>query len=103
MAKVEKRRRDRSGYVYKQLVADYDGQRFPQERDFYRATFMNLSRTGAAFLSARKPATDKVVIVLGMSQIYVVARIVRMFYRTDLWDPCFEIGCEFVRKLRQVD
>ena len=99
MPGTDRRKRGRNSYVYGQLVADYDGQSMPLKSDFYSVTFLNLSRMGAAFLSPRKPSTDQLVIVLGKSQVYVIAQVVRTFYRTDIGDPVFEVGCEFVRRL----
>jgi hypothetical protein len=100
MAIPEKRKRKRSGYIHGQLVADYDGERLPQSDDFYSVKFMNISPTGAAFLCKDKPATDRLVMVLGKGDIYVVARIVRTYFRMDFWEPMYEIGCEFESRLR---
>ena len=99
MPGIEKRKGERRPYVCQQLVADYDGKTLPEKKDFYLVTFRDISETGAAFLSARKPARDKVVIVLGKGEIHVTARVVRAFYRTDLPEMPYEIGCEFERRL----
>ena len=99
MSTIEKRREERRPYVCQQLVADYDGKTMPAKEDFYLVTFRDISATGAAFLSPRKPARDKVVIVLGKGEIHVTARVVRAFYRTDLPEMPYEVGCEFERRL----
>ena len=96
---IEKRKEERRPYVCEQLVADYDGRTLPDMEDFYLVTFRNISETGAAFLSPRKPARDKIVIVLGKGEIHVTARVVRAFYRTDLPEMPYEVGCEFERRL----
>lgn len=105
MSRREKRKFARKDFFFHQLVADYYESEVPLRAEFYRVTFLNISSVGAAFLSPRKPATDRVVLVLGRSQIYVLARVVRTFFLTDLSDTAcndmrYEVGCKFLQRLK---
>ena len=100
MSFTEKRRHPRRQYRFEQLVADYDGSQQPNQGDFYPVTFLNISRGGAAFLSTRKPTTQSLVLLLGKASTYVLAKVVRVFYRTDVSATPFEVACKFVRRLR---
>lgn len=93
-----RRRSPRSPYYRRELVADFDSTSVPDLSDFYWVTFQNISDTGAAFLSSRKPATDKLVIVLGNGPT-IIARVVRAICRAESPEVIFEIGCEFERRL----
>jgi hypothetical protein len=99
MPETERRLSQRRPYICQQLVADYDGAAIPEKGDFYQVTFQNLSDTGASFLSSRKPATSKLVIILGTGKILVTARVVKGAYRADSPEMPYEVGCEFERRL----
>ena len=98
MLKPGTRKSDRRQYIHRELVADFDCQSVPDLSDFYWVTFLNLSDTGAAFLSSHKPETDKVVIVLGGGPS-VVARVVRTSCLSESPEALFEVGCEFEQRL----
>jgi hypothetical protein len=98
MATVESRKSPRRQYIHRELVADFDSQTVPELSDFYWVTFLNISDTGAAFLSSHKPETEKVIIVLG-SGPSVVARIVRTSCLAESPEAIYEVGCEFERRL----
>lgn len=93
-----RRRLPRRPYFRRELVADFDSESVPELSDFYWVTFQNISDTGAAFLSSRKPETDKLVIVLGGGPS-VVARVVWTRCRSESPETIYEVGCEFERRL----
>lgn len=99
MPKSENRKSYRRQYFRRELVADFDSHSVPELRDFYWVTFLNISDTGAAFLSSHKPETDKVIIVLGAGP-RVVARVTRTCCRSESPETTYEVGCEFERRLR---
>lgn len=93
-----RRRSPRIPYFRRELVADFDSESIPDMRDFYWVTFQNISDSGAAFLSSRKPATDKLVIVLGNGPS-IIARVVRTICRAESPEFVYEVACEFERRL----
>ena len=70
------RRSLRRSCLRREVVADYDPNRPLDRGDFRWVTFKDLSAHGVAFLTSEKPATEKVVIVLGNGPI-CIARVVR--------------------------
>ena len=95
-----KRKYVRRGYVYRQLIADYDGYRVPKSKDFYWVTTQNISSGGLAFVSRRKPQTDYVIVSFGAGRgACFISRVAWAFCRTDLPGRPFEVGCEFVARL----
>jgi len=98
MPTVEHRRSPRRPYFRRELIADFDSRSVPELADFYWVTFLNISDTGAAFLSSHKPETDKVIIVLGNGPS-VIARIIRTSCRSESPEAVFEVACEFERRL----
>ena len=98
MPLVEKRRSPRQTCFNRELIADYDGAESPARSDFYWVTFQNISSNGVAFLSSRRPAKDKLVVVLGNGPI-CVARVVRTRCKAESPEALFEVGCEFERRL----
>jgi hypothetical protein len=98
MSPSSRRRSQRTPYYRRELVADFDSKSIPDLSDFHWVTFQNISDTGAAFLSSRKPATDKLVIVLSNGPS-IIARVVRAVCRAESPELVFEIGCEFERRL----
>jgi len=97
---VERRSNSRFSYVCRQLIADYDGERFPLRNEFYKVNFQNISAKGLAFLSPTRPKTDYVLVLLGSDPICFVARVVRTFFRTDR-TKMFEVGCELTFRIAQ--
>jgi len=102
MSPPTRRRSQRIPYYRRELVADFDSQSVPDLSDFHWVTFQNISDTGAAFLSGRKPATDKLIIVLGNGPS-IIARVVRVVCRAESPEVVFEIGCEFERRLSPLE
>ena len=98
MPLVERRRSARQKCFNRELIADYDGAASPARSDFYWVTFQNISAKGVAFLSSRRPAKDKLVVVLGKGPI-CVARVVRTRCKAESPEAVFEVGCEFERRL----
>ena len=94
----EKRRSVRRPCLRREVVADYDPERALERRDFHWVTFKDLSLHGVAFLTSHKPATSKVVIVLGKGPI-CIARVVRTQCRCESPEAIYEVGCEFERRL----
>jgi hypothetical protein len=95
-----KRKYVRRGYVDRQLVADYDGYRIPQSKDFYWVATQNISNGGVAFVSRRKPRTEFMIVSFGAGrQACFISRVAWAFCRTDLPGRPFEVGCEFVARL----
>jgi len=98
MSLVERRRNARQKCFNRELIADDDGTASPARSDFYWVTLQNISAAGITFLSSRKPAKNKLVVVLGNGPI-CVARIVRTRCKAEAPESLFEVGCEFERRL----
>jgi hypothetical protein len=94
------RKSPRRPYFGRELVADFDSESVPLISDFYWVTFQNISDSGAAFLSSRKPETEKMLIVFGSGPT-VVARVVRTCCRAESPETVYEIACEFERRLSE--
>lgn len=95
-----KRKAPRRPYVQRQLIADYDGYKLPQSKDFYWATTQNISIGGVAFISARKPRTKFLIITFGAGRnLCFIGRVAWTSRRADLPKTPFEFGCEFVTRL----
>ena len=95
-----KRKHVRRNYVYRQLVADYDGCKVPKAKDFYWVTTVNVSTSGVGFVSFRKPRTKYVIVTFGAGRKgCLIGRVAWAFCRTDLPKRPFEVGCEFVVRL----
>ena len=92
------RRSLRRSCLRREVVADYDPNRPLDRGDFRWVTFKDLSAHGVAFLTSEKPATEKVVIVLGNGPI-CIARVVRTKCKRESPERLYEVACEFERRL----
>lgn len=98
-AQLAPRKSVRRGYVYRQLIADYDGCRMPSRSAFHWVTTKNISPEGIAFVSHRRPLTEFLVVSLNPGGACMIARVAWAFCRTDLPGKPYEFGCEFVARL----
>jgi len=91
--------KDRSKFICKQPVAEYDGQVMPSEKDFFLALFQNISQSGACFLSPHKPRKQKVMMFLGAERKLLIAKVVRIAYKAGHPGFLYEVGCKFEKSL----
>jgi len=96
----DRRTDDRRPYACLQLVAPYDGETLPSQDEFRRERCNDLSASGFSFVSARRPATSKIVVALGQVPfLFFVADIVRVHeVESDFGDEFF-VGCHFVNRV----
>src|SRR5687767_1247578 len=95
-----KRKAPRRPFVQRQLIADYDGCKLPQSKDFYWATTQNISPGGVAFISHRKPRARFLIVTFGAGRkVCLIGRVAWTNRRADLPKTPFEFGCEFVTRL----
>ena len=99
MSELERRKSARQSFVGWQLVADYDGLTLPIDSDFYRVQVQNISTGGMAYLSSRKPMKKYLLVTLNSGVASLIGRVVWTFWRADLKEWPFEVGCEFVLRL----
>lgn len=94
-------RADRHTVVTQQILAPYDGARFPYEDEFRSVLCLNVSVSGIALLVPRRPEWQEAVVGLGIrdKRKYMRAKIVRR-HPVDFADRehCF-VGLQFLGEL----
>lgn len=100
-AKQEDRRKNpRFKFDWWQLVAEYDGENLPAQRDFRLLRFFDLSASGISFLADQRPVSDDLIIALGIIPfVFIHVRIMRTVHRRDLDDLTLQIGCRFIKRI----
>lgn len=95
----ERRTSIRRKYLCPQLVADYDGQKMPAQRDFFLVTCQNISAGGISFLSAVKPAGRQMIVALGDAPfLFCIVDVVFCKRRNDLPEQPYQVGCRIVHR-----
>ena len=84
-----------------QLVAEYDGQKLPVQRDFRLFHFLDISSSGISLLADKRPLSQELIIALGnIPFVFLHVRIVWTVPRKDLGNSTVQIGCEFVKRIQ---
>ena len=98
----ERRGDDRRSYECLQLVAPYSGGPIPGQDDFRQERCNDLSSSGFAFISPRRPATSKVVVALGQVPfLFYIAEIAHVHEVETEHGQDFFVGCSFVSRVEQ--
>ena len=96
----EQRKHPRHAYVCRQLVAEFDGNRMPQQDEFSWAMFRDVSSGGMAFLSPARPGSKQLIVAVGPAPFaFMVVEIVRCTRRNDLEGRPYHVGCKIVCEL----
>lgn len=94
----ERRKHARRKYGCWQLVAEFDGENLPLQRDFELFEFCNISPSGVAFEANERPLNNDLVLALGIMPFeFFHARIVRVASSPN--SSQLIIGCELIRRL----
>lgn len=95
---VDRRKHPRHEYECSQLVAEFDGEKLPLQRDFELFEFHDISAGGISFLVKERPLSNDLVIALG--------RVPFVFFHVEIVctvpleeHPKLKIGCRFVARI----
>jgi hypothetical protein len=96
----ERRKNSRRNFGCWQLVAEYDGHKFPIQEDFQLRLFRDISEGGISFLADERPGTEDLIIALGaMPFVFFHVKFARATRRKDLEGQPLQIGCRFIKRL----
>lgn len=124
---AERRFEKRSAFATSQRIASWDGDKFPEDREFVPVQCRDLTRSGFSYLSDAEPRFDALVVEFGAAPnaLYIAAKIlhyapvicspsgavVRVSGRSRLareatpqgerGKAMFLVGCRFTRRLRK--
>jgi hypothetical protein len=99
---TRKDRRDIERHAYRcvQLVAPFDGQQLPEQREFQQVMCHDLSPQGFSFLVGDRPVTRQVIVALGQVPFkFLVAEVVRVAPGEREDGAMYKVGCRFVRRI----
>ena len=94
----ERRRQTRRKYGCWQLVAEFDGENLPLQRDFELFEFRDISPSGISFEARERPLSNDLVLALGtMPFEFFHARVVRVVSPPN--SSKLLIGCKLLKRL----
>ena|SRR5436190_11813752 len=94
----ERRKNKRRKFGCWQLVAEFDGENLPLQRDFELFEFCDISLSGIAFEAEERPLSNDLVLALGnMPFEFFHARIVRVVSSPN--SSKLHIGCKLIKRL----
>lgn len=97
-ALVERRRHPRRSFPYKQRIAPVVDGKLPDRRAFIDVQCKDIAASGFSFLSPTPPASDTVVVALGIPPkvTYLIARVIHVTRVDHDEQRKFVIGCNYV-------
>ncbi len=99
-ASAERRQNDRRPFQCVQMLAPFDGVTLPDQHDYTRAMFFDLSPTGFSYLADAPPETNLLITALGRTPFrFFIAEIVheqRMIHEDR---RRILVGCRFISRV----
>ncbi|MEX2186045.1 MAG: hypothetical protein WD875_04590 [Pirellulales bacterium] len=100
---VEDTRRDemRFPYCIPQFVAEVHGKAFPRPEEFVRVMCRDIARSGISFFAATLPASDELIISLGVQPDLAFLNLHVVNHRPTTLDGVsgYTIGCAFAPRV----
>jgi hypothetical protein len=85
------------------LVAEFDGTTFPPFSAFWEVRTKDLSPTGVGFHSAKRPASELLLLLFGNPQanpIFVKARVAHCKENVTPKGTVYTVGCELLERIK---